>query len=183
MSVYNKGDNKGKKPTDTATPLHLCEFLYDLVKNRFDHTEGQNTILDCCCGDKRLTNNFKNCNIINYEIKDGTDFLKETNKIDCDLCIMNPPFNAGTGRKLAVEVFLDKVIELCGKDISIIMITPMGFRLNVKKNSNRRNNFINDKYPDITSIISLPLDTFENTLYHCEILIYNIPGLKPHYFY
>ena len=181
MSVYNKGENKGKKPTDTATPFELCDYLYDLIKDKYD--KNNITILDCCCGDKRLTNNFKNCNIINYEIKEGTDFLKETNKLNVDLCIMNPPFNAGTGRKLAVEKFLDKVLELCDKHIGIIMITPMGFRLNIKKNSKRRNNFINNKYPDISSIISLPLDTFEDTLYHCEILIYNIEGLKPHYFY
>ena len=181
MSVYTKSENKGKKPTDTATPLELCDFLYNLIKDKYD--KPGITILDSCCGDKRLTNNFKNCNIINYEIKEGKDFLLETNKIDCDLCIMNPPFNAGTGRKLSVEKFMNKVLELCNRDIGIIMITPMGFRLNIRKKSERRNNFINNKYPDITSIISLPLDTFENTLYHCEILIFNIQGLKPHYFY
>ncbi len=178
MSVYNKSENTGKKPTDTATPLDLCDFLYNLIKDN-----NYKNILDPCAGDKRLTNNFKNCNIINYEIKEGTDFLKETNKINCDLCIFNPPFNAGQGKKLSPEVFLDKVLELCNRDIGIIMITPMGFRLNIRKTSKRRIKFINNKYPDITSIISLPLDTFENTLYHCEILIFNIDGLKPHYFY
>lgn len=180
MSVYVKSENKGKKPTDTATPLDLCLYLYNLL-NKYD--KENITILDCCCGDKRLTNNFKHAKIINYEIKDGNDFLKETNEIKCDLCIMNPPFNAGTGRKLSVEVFLNKVLELCGKNIKIVMITPMGFRLNIRKKSKRRIDFINNHYPDITSIISLPLDTFENTLYHCEILIFNIPDLKPHYFF
>jgi type I restriction enzyme M protein len=181
MSVYNKKENKGKKPNDTPTPLHLCNYLYNLIKDKYDKPDI--TILDCCAGDKRLTNNFKNCNIINYEIKEGTNFLKETNKIDCDLCIFNPPFNAGGGKKLSVEVFLDKILELCNNGIGIIMITPMGFRLNVRKTSKRRINFKNNKYPEITSIISLPLDTFENTLFHCEILIFNINNLKPHYFY
>jgi len=180
MSVYNKGENKGKKPTDTPTPLDLCLYLYNLL-NVFD--KENITILDPCCGDRRLTNNFKHAKIINYEIKEGNDFLKETNKIDCDLCIMNPPFNAGTGRKLSVEVFLNKVLELCGNNVKIIMITPMGFRLNIRKKSKRRIDFINNHYPDITSIISIPLDTFENTLFHCEILIFNIQDLKPHYFF
>lgn len=181
MSVYNKKQNKGQKPTDTATPFELCDYLYDLIKDKYD--KDNFTILDCCAGDKRLTNNFKNAKIINYEIKEGTNFLEEDNKINCNLCIFNPPFNAGTGKKLSVEIFLDKVIELCGRDIGIIMITPMGFRLNIRYTSKRRINFKNNKYPDITSIISIPLNTFEDTLYHCEILIYNIEGLKPHYFY
>ena len=175
MSVYVKSQNKGKKPDDTPTPLSLCLYLYDLL-NIYDKHDI--TILDCCCGDKRLTNN-----IINYEIKEGTDFLKETKKIDCNLCIFNPPFNGGTGKKLSVEVFLNKVLELCGKNIGIVMITPMGFRLNIRKTSKRRKDFINNHYPDITSIISLPLDTFENTLFHCEILIFNISELKSHYFF
>lgn len=176
MSVYNKKQNKGKKRSDTPTPIWVCDYLYNLVKDN-----NYKNILDCCCGDKRLTRNFDNVNIINYEIKEGTDFLKETKKIDCDLCIMNPPFNIGTGRKLAVEVFLDKVIELCGKDIAIIMICPMGFRLNQRIKSKRLNKHKNE-YPEISSIISLPVDTFDDTLYHSEIIIYNINNLKPHYF-
>jgi hypothetical protein len=181
MSVYNKSENKGKKPTDTATPIELCDYIYDLISDKYD--KKYMNILDCCCGDRRLTYRFKKANIINYEIKEGTDFLKETNKINCDLCIFNPPFNAGQGKKLSPEVFLDKVLELCDNRIGIIMITPMGFRLNLRQNSKRRMKFINNEYPDISSIISLPLDTFEDTLYHCEILIYNIKGLKPHYFF
>lgn len=176
MSVYNKKENKGVKRSDTPTPKFVCDYLYNLVKDN-----NYKNILDPCCGDKRLTSNFKNCNIINYEIKEGKDFLKETKKIDCDLCIMNPPFNIGSGRKLAVEVFLDKVIELCGDQISIIMITPMGFRLNQKKNSKRLVKHKNI-YPEISTIISLPVDTFDDTLYHSEIVIYNIDNLKPHYF-
>jgi type I restriction enzyme M protein len=176
MSVYNKKENKGEKRSDTPTPLFLCDYIYNLIKDN-----NYKNILDPCCGDKRLTKNFKNCNIINYEIKEGTDFLKETNKINCDVCIMNPPFNVGTGRKLAVEVFLDQVINLCGHEIPIILLCPMGFRLNQKKTSKR---LIKHKtiYPDITSIISLPVDTFDDTLYHSEVIIYNINNLKAHYF-
>lgn len=180
MSVYNKSENKGKKRNDTPTPYELCNYLYNLLKI---YDKENITILDPCSGDCRLTNNFKNANIINYEIKDNKDFLKETNKIKCDLCIMNPPFNIGTGKKLSVEVFLNKVIELCGKDIAIVMICPMGFRLNNRKTSKRLNNFKNNIYPEISSIISLPLDIFEDTLFHCEICCFNINFLKSHYFF
>ena len=176
MSVYNNSQNKGTKRSDTPTPLWLCDFIYDLLKD-----EKYNNILDPCSGDKRLTNNFKDINIINYEIKEGKDFLKEENKIDCDLCIMNPPFNIGKGRQLAVEVFMDKVIDLCSKDIQIVMICPMGFRLNQRHKSKRLKKMMNI-YPQISSIISLPVDTFDETLYHSEIVCYNMPFLKPHYF-
>lgn len=177
MSVYVKKENKGKKPTDTPTPLKLCKMIHKLVMEVYNPTK----ILDACCGDKRLTNNF-DCEVINYEIKDGKDFLLETEKIDCDLVIMNPPFNlGGSGRRLSVEVFMEKVLELVGKNVPIILITPMGYRLNQRYKSKRWKN-MKDNYPDITSIISLPLDCFENTLFHCEVLVYNLKLKKSHYF-
>tara|TARA_R110001632_G_scaffold74338_1_gene170181 strand:- start:1118 stop:1651 length:534 start_codon:yes stop_codon:yes gene_type:complete len=175
--VYNTGTNKGKKRNDTPTPIWLCDFIYTLLKDR-----NYKNILDCCSGDCRLTKNFSNSKIINYEIKEGKDFLLETNKIDCDLCIFNPPFSLDNGKKeLAAETFLDKVIELCGDKIEIIMICPMGFRLNQTIRSKRLKKMKNI-YPEISSIISLPVDTFENTNFHTEILCYNTQYLKAHYF-
>ena len=57
MSVYNKSENKGKKPTDTATPIELCDYIYDLISDKYD--KKYMNILDCCCGDRRLTYRFK----------------------------------------------------------------------------------------------------------------------------
>jgi len=177
MSVYVKKDNKGKKRSDTPTNLKVCEFIHNIVSAKYS----PNKILDPCAGDGRLTFMF-NTDTINYEIKEGTDFLKETNKIDCDFVICNPPFNlGGTGRKLSVEVFMDKILELVDKDTPIILITPMGFRLNQRINSKRWRK-MRDDYPPITSIISLPIDIFEDTLFHCEILCFNCFELLPHYF-
>ena len=127
MSVYNTGKNTGKKRSDTPSYIGLCDFLYDTISDKYS----PQVVLDPCCGDKRLTKRFQ-CDTINYEIKDGTDFLKEDNIIDCDFVIMNPPFNIGSGRQLAVEVFMDKVLSLVDNKIPIIMICPMGFRLNQK---------------------------------------------------
>lgn len=171
---YNVNENKGIKRNDTPTPISLCKFIHSIIKHN-----NYKKILDPCCGDKRLTADF-DCEIINYEIKEDKDFLKETNKIDCELCIMNPPFNLGNGRKLSVEVFMDKVIELCG-DIDIVLICPMGFRLNQTKKSKR---LIKHKniYPEITSIIALPVDCFEETLFHAEVILYNVSGVKAHYY-
>ena len=176
MSVYIKADNKGKKRSDTPTTECICEFLHKIISDKYNPKK----ILDPCCGDKRLTKRF-DCDIINYEIKEGTDFLKEENKIDCDMVIMNPPFNIGTGRQLSVEVFMNKVLSLVDNEIPIFMICPMGFRLNQRIKSKRWRN-VRDNYPEISSIISLPLDIFEGTLYHCEIVCFNCDKLKPHYF-
>jgi len=173
--VMNKSKNKGQKRSDTPTPEWLCDFLYNLVKD-----QDFKKILDPCCGDKRLTKRFT-CEIIDYEIKEGKDFLKEEKLIDCDFVIVNPPFNIGQGRKLSVEVFMDKILELVGNKIPILIITPMGFRLNQRKKSSRYKK-MRDTYPSIDTIISLPLDTFEDTLFHTEVIGFNTPFLNPHYF-
>lgn len=174
--VYNKKENKGTKRSDTPTPIWLCDYLHTIITEHYKPT----TILDPCAGDSRLTNKFE-CNKIEYEIKQNKDFLQESNKLECDLCIMNPPFNIGHGRKLAVEIFMDKVLELIPTGVPIVLITPMGFRLNQRRSSARWKKMKKD-YPQITSILSLPLDTFEDTLFHTEVLFFNMDKLKPHYF-
>jgi type I restriction enzyme M protein len=177
--VYNKSKNKGKKPTDTPTPTWLCDYLHEIITEHYS----PKCILDPCSGDSRLTKKFENSKKIEYEIKHDRDFLKETDKISgADFVIMNPPFNLnGSGRKLSVEVFMDKVLELVGKETPIVLITPMGFRLNQRKTSSRWKKIKKD-YPSIHSILSLPIDTFENTLFHTEVLFFNCDKLNPHYF-
>lgn len=174
--MYNSSHSTGKKRSDTPTPHGLCKFLHKILSEKYSPS----CILDPCCGDKRLTALFDS-STINYEIKDGTDFLQETNKLECDMVIINPPFNIGRGTKLSPEVFMDKILELCPEGIPIILITPMGYRLNQRKTS-RRWIKMRDNYPPIHSIISLPLNMFEDTLFHCEVICYNCDKLQPHYF-
>jgi hypothetical protein len=106
---------------------------------------------------------------------------------------MNPPFNVDettafyikknySGRPLLPEVWLKKTVELFGKNVPIAMFTPYGFRLNQSLNSKRWKCFSNGEYPEITSIVSLPKDVFQNVLFHSEILLFNLPQLKGHYF-
>lgn len=173
--VMNVKENKGVKRSDTPTPNNVCDFIFFLLGDK-----GFKKILDPACGDGRLTANFTECEKINYDIKQGQDFLLMTEPIDCDLVIVNPPFNQGKGRKFMPELFLDKILELCGKDVGIVMITPMGFRLNQKTTSKRWKKILLE-YPPITSIISLPVNCFDDTLFHTEILCFNLPFLKPHY--
>ena len=165
--------NKGIKRRDTPTPQIVCDFIHSLLKD-----EGFKKVLDPACGDKRLTAKF-DIEKINFDIKDGQDFLMMDETIDCDLVIVNPPFNQGKGKVFMPELFMDQIMKVC-PTAGVVMITPMGFRLNQKKTSKRLVK-IRNVYPQITSIISLPVDCFENTLFHTEILCFNLPCLKPHY--
>lgn len=186
--VMNIERNKGIKRNDTPTPIGIVDFITELISPL---GQSLKKVLDPACGKlndegKGILTSKLSCDVIQYDIIFDKNFFDETEKIDADLVIVNPPFNridcGGKGRKLLPEVFMDKILELCGKDIPIILITPMGFRLNCGKKSKRRKKLMND-YPDITSIISLPLDVFEGVKFHTEILCFNLPHLKPHYIY
>lgn len=183
--VMNAGKNKGIKRSDTPTPIGIVDFITELISPL-----NFKKILDPACGKlntegKGILTSKLSCEVVQYDIIFDRNFFDETEKINADCVIVNPPFNQdtkGQGRKLLPEAFLDKIIELCGKDIPIILITPMGFRLNCGKTSKRRKKLIGE-YPEITSIISLPLDIFEGVKFHTEILCFNLPQLKPHYVY
>lgn len=99
-----------------------------------------------------------------------------------NLVLCNPPFN-GMKPKLAPEIWLDKIIELFGKEIPIVLFCPVGFRVNLTPQSDRWQKFRNGKYPVISSIISLPKNIFPGVVFHSEVLIFNIKELEPHYFY
>lgn len=131
---------------------------------------------------------FPNTKVLNY-LELTSDEIEE----DVSLVIMNPPFNIDGktkqyikenygGRPLLPEVWLQKAIELFGKDMPIVMFTPYGFRLNQTEVSKRWMKFTNGEYPEITSIVSLPKDVFDGILFHSEVLCFNLPNLKGHYF-
>jgi len=162
------------KRSDIATPLPVAQFIADLFPN-------VRTVFDPCFGTGALLQPFKarGCRTIGFEIAQGADFLRYNKPIDCDLVVCNPPFNLGVGKQLGSEVFLYHIQALCGNKPTVLF-TPMGFRLNQRKTS-KRWRIIRDTF-NITSIITLPLDIFDNVLFHCEILIFNASDLQPHYF-
>ena len=201
ISVQKNNYNKKRKKNSVSTPLWLSQFIFALLpefhNNKF--------ILDVGCGNGNLSYYFNimgiDCKIYGIDIREEKTLLKSHNfyYLQKDffnikkkqwqiafpsLILCNPPFNDETGKykkKLLPELFFKKIIELFGSDISIILFAPMGFRLNQKKSSSRYK-YIRDCGASLTSIISLPIDTFDNVLFHSEILIFNIFGLKPHYF-
>lgn len=175
LSVKKNNYIKNPKRSDISTPKIVAEFIASLfpdVKKVFDPCMGFNNLLIFF---------YNKCLVDGCEIKEGKDFLKRTEKIDTDLIVCNPPFNLGVGKKLGSEVFLEKILSLLTKSTPIVLFVPMGFRLNQRKTS-KRWKWLRDNCPPITSIISLPLDIFENVAFHSEILIFDAPKLKPHYF-
>ena len=97
-----------------------------------------------------------------------------------DLILCNPPWSGHWKRHSYPEVFFNRIITLFGEDVPLVFLCPMGFRLNLKLQSKRRQRFLRHG-PEISSIISCPLDMYPDTLFHSEILMFNIPKLKPHY--
>lgn len=165
------------------TPLELCKFITALVLAVMTPKK----ILDPSAGKGNLTRYFPGAEVLSYEIKQGRDFF-ECTKEDCDdvdIVICNPPFNnsnsRGRGRKLLPELFLKHILEVAPENTPIVLITPIGLRVNVRKAS-KRLEFLSKL--EISSIVTLPLDLFHEVLIHSEILIFNMPKIgKSHYAY
>jgi type I restriction enzyme M protein len=95
----------------------------------------------------------------------------------------NPPFNGCEGRKLYPELFLRCIHSYFGSSLPVVLVVPMGFRLNQRRGS-KRWQYLRDNWK-ISSIMTLPIDMFGDVLFHSEILFFNFPNgsLQPHYFY
>lgn len=176
LNVKRNDYRKNPKRQDIPTPLWLCEELAELFPNA-------RTVLDPACGDGRLLAPFakRGCNTVGYDVKRGENFLTMTGAIAADLVVCNPPFNLGVGRMLGSEVFLRKILALCG-NVPIALFCPMGFRLNQRMTSTRWR-WLRDECPArITGIMSLPLDVFEGVEFHSEIVFFNAPNVPAHSF-
>ncbi|MDO8741176.1 MAG: SAM-dependent methyltransferase [Candidatus Woesearchaeota archaeon] len=193
---------KEQKKATIFTPDYVSEFLFNLVS---PHIKKNGLIVDPCVGQGSLLKPFKkngykvlgidieNQGFPKTKVKNYLEIKKDEIKGKISLVIMNPPFNIDGktkqyikenygGRPLLPEVWFAKAVELFGHETPIVMFTPYGFRLNQSDTSKRWLKFINNEYPEITTIVSLPKDVFENILFHSEILMFNIPKLKGHYF-
>jgi Eco57I restriction-modification methylase len=202
MPVVSTKYNKGTKESSIYTPDGLCSMLYNISCKYITNS----TIIDPSVGSGALLKYFhkNHFTTIGYDINNDTkrqytsefihkSFLEVTDKKEVGLCIINPPFNVdkqhnkdylkehNLGRALLPQLFVEKCFSLYGYNVPLILITPMGFRLNQRKRSKRWRK-VREEYPNITTIISLPLDIFENVEFHVEVLIWNLPQLKPHYF-
>ena len=187
LTVTRNDYHKNPKPSVVNTPLGVARFLCDVL----DRTQAS-TVLDPAIGTGRLTDPWYDAGrrIVGCDIVDRKARLhhfhlgryEEMNEIERpDLVICNPPFNGCTGRKLYPEVFLEHTFTLFGPTIPAVLFVPMGFRLNQRKKSTRWR-WCRDCGAVLTSIIALPLDIFPGVEFHAEILVFNVRGIRPHYF-
>lgn len=199
LTVSRNDYRKHPKASAIYTPPGVAKFLYDTLKGATPIGRQPSgaavcfpTILDPAIGTGRLTDPWRDGRWIM-----GVDI--ENKQPDCDefyhgrfedqrefghrpsLVLCNPPFNGATGNRLYAEVFLAHVFELFGPTVPTVMFVPMGFLLNQRRRS-KRFRWCRDSGAKITSIISLPLDTFPGVEFHSEILIFNVRGVHPHYF-
>lgn len=194
---------KRQKKATIFTPDYVSDFLYAIFHSQISK---RSLVIDPCVGQGSLLKPWKQngYNVIGIDIeyqgfpktivRNYLEITKgEVSDLKPDLVIMNPPFNIDQktkayirkhygGRPLLPEVWLQKAIELFGSSVPIVMFTPYGFRLNQSQTSKRWQKFIEREYPEITTIISLPKDVFKNILFHSEVLAFNMPELKGHYF-
>ena len=190
------------KGATVYTPSGVSDFIFNVIHREIPH---DGVIMDPCVGAGSLLKPFKRAGFrtAGIDIEDqghsGTiirDFISvQPGEIERPtLVVANPPFNidaktqelvAGLyGRRpLLPEIWLRKCIELWGKDLPLVLFAPYGLRLNQSLNSDRWCRFTSGDYPEIRSIIALPKDIYENVLFHSEILIFNVKGLRAHYFY
>ena len=206
MGKYNMQTNnfhENQKNSVVYTPDKLSEFLFEIVSPNIDK---DGYVLDPCTGQGSLIkpfvkNGFKT---LALDITDqGFEGTKITNYLESkpdfypgkpSLVIMNPPFNLDDENKKALEhlnyrrrpllpeVFLRYTLGLFGLEVPIVMFTSNGFRLGLTSRSTRFARACRGEFPDISTIVSLLTDTFENVCFTSEILMFNIKGMKPHYF-
>ena len=189
-TVKNNNYHNNKKNSTIYTPAALSNYLYELLHAHIN----PKVIVDPSIGRGSLVKPWRNkkCTTIGIDIDKRSkrycnkficskfeDIKKWTYKMP-DLILVNPPFNGAPGRKLYSEVFLRQIVELFGSNVPVVLFAPMGFRLNLTVNSSRWN-WLKETI-EISSIISLPKNCFNEVVFHTEILIFNMPKLKAHYF-
>jgi len=117
------------------------------------------------------------------------DMFSYVNNSNEPLVLCNPPFNYEGKRKkeLLSFTFLKKIFEIFGVNTPVVLFAPMGMLLNQRMVSKRWREMSEDidglSISDrISSIISLPIDIFENVQFHHQILLFNMKMPIAHYF-
>ena len=185
------------KRSDVYTPLGVSLFLFDVLRYAKPIRNECKSfpfyrVLDPAIGTGRLTDPWYHaghriigCDIVNHQphchaFYPGR-YEERTHIEEPGLVLCNPPFNGAAGKQLYPEVFLRHTFELFGETIPVALFTPMGFRLNQRCKSARWQ-WLRSSKAKLTSIVALPLDIFPGVEFHAEILIFNVKGIRPHYF-
>lgn len=190
LTVKRNDYRTDPKRSDVYTPPGVARFLFDVLRGVVKPFQ---YVLDPAIGTGRLTDPWHDagytvvgCDIVNKQPKCHSFFKSRYEDLAVvlsqpGLVLCNPPFNGAEGRRLYPEVFLERTFELFGVRQPVVLFAPMGLRLNQRRKSTRWRR-LRDCGAELTSIVSLPLDTFPGVEFHAEILIWNIRGVRPHYF-
>ncbi|MCF6339952.1 MAG: hypothetical protein L3J10_04260 [Sulfurimonas sp.] len=194
MANLNKM-NKENKNSTVFTPERLSKTIFNIINNTYNFK----TIFDPCIGENGGMTKFffeNEYKVIGADIdKKGEEHchlffnqdIKQSNipeNVKPDLIVMNPPFN-GNGRGdnlLYPHLFLKEMFDRFGEEIPVVMITGDNF-LNNNSMHSKRLKYISDGKFKITSIMTLPLDTFEDVKFNTQVLFFNMPKLQPYYIY
>jgi len=195
LTVARNNYHRNPKSSVIHTPPGIARFLFDILR-KAEPFAGRKladlTILDPAIGKGNLVAPWfdAGCQVVGCDVIDigllchryyRGRFEDQTGLPRPDLVLCNPPFNGAPGKQLYPEVFLRHVFDLWGAKTPTVMFAPMGLRLNQRRKS-ARFRWLRDCGAEITSIVSLPLDAFSNVEFHVEILIFNLSGVRPHYF-
>lgn len=201
LTVTRNNYKRNPKPSTIYTPPGVARFLFDVLYDSMSYNVLRHpqfkVVFDPAIGTGRLTDPWKDagCRVL------GCDIDPRVDESQCDFChvgrfeditdrelfsaanlvLCNCPFNGAPGKRLYPEVFLSQVFNLFRPTMPAAMFVPMGFRLNQRQRSTRWR-WLRDCGTEITSIVSLPLDAFPGVEFHSEIVIFNVRGIKPHYF-
>lgn len=190
-SISKNNYLENPKESTIYTPQKVSEYIFSILSPVITPS----TVLDVGIGKGSLSKPWKNTGIkifgididekcsryADIFISGKFEDLQKWEYEKPELVLSNPPFNNNEESKvLYPEIFLRKMVDLFGDTQKILMVVPMGFRLNQTLYSARWKWLIGSNLT-IKSIISLPINIFE-TKFHTEILIFNINNLNPHYF-
>jgi hypothetical protein len=176
--VFQAGDVANIRPSNTATPPGVCRFLHDIISAK----HRVKTILDPCAGKGNLTRPWKGCKVIAFEASKGKDFFSGPDQIDCDLALCNPPWSGGgKSAKSPIALFLERILQVVPPKTPIVLIAHWSFRMDQDRGSTRWR-WLRDECPPINGIITLPHDIWSDAKVHSEIILFNLPKLRPHYF-
>jgi len=198
LNVKRNDYHNNRKKNDVKTPTPLADFIAEKVTDALDLDFYR--IVDVACGNGVLSRAFFNligkdsCDVtgidnnpyfddFTYMMEYETDdFLRPGSEgllfAEPDLVVCNPPFNQGEkGKSFLPELYMDRIFSIwpC---VPLVLFAPMGMLLNQRMKSKRWKK-LRDQEEQITSILPLPLDVFEDVEFHSFVLFFNIRNIPP----
>ena len=188
-SIWEMIYPKQIKKQNINTDPRLSQWIFELLKEKI--TSG--LIVDIGSGDGSLLAPWKQAgyNTFGIDLVENSSAEVKINffKVDkwSDICSQSPSLvlsNPSFPPYHTLLPWLGKIIELFGKDQSIVLFSKPNQRIGNSLDSEVYQKWLSGKFPEIKSIASLYLKMRDDKInYNCELWFFGINGLKPHYFF